>query len=803
MKNKISKYIALTIISFLIFQQLSNSSEIKFESETIETINKDLLIARGNIKISNDIGYEIKGLKLELNNNLKIHNLSGNVVFYDGTNNYINSDKLIIDENTGDYIFIGKVKIKNDRYLITLTTDKIKFNQFEKIIKIDNYTKIIDDLDNLIETNFIEYSLLNNQLKSKKVKITDKDANIYEIDEMLYDLEKKEIVGKDISINRDNERLLNANHVPRSKSRSFIYNKNFLTLKKSVYTNCKKSENCPPWLITAEEITHDKKKKTVNYKNSTLKFFNTPIIYFPKFFHPDPSVDRQTGFLTPQIALENSNSYLNLPYYIAIADNSDLTFSPRFYDNQEVLYQTEYRKENKYSSHILDLGIANGNFFLTKKDSTQSYFFLDSEFETKFNFFDVSKLDLKLETVSNENFLKAKNINSDINNSNSILNSEIILEGYSNNLDFSISAEIFEDLTVDNGEDRYEYILPNLNLNRTIPSNLSGVLEFNSSGYNKIYDANINEKILINDINFKSLDYFSKIGFVNNYDLIFKNFNSEAKNSKNFDNNLKSNLQAIVQFNSKFPLTKENDNYIRKLTPIVAAKFNPSSKNKNISETNRFIDYSNIYSINRLGSSTILEGGNSITIGNEYKIFNKKNMSEEIFGLSLASSIRNKENHDLPYSTSLNQKTSDIFGNANFRINDILELEYNFITKNNLKDFNYHKINSDFRVNNFVTTFEYLEEKNLIGSESFVSNTTSYEFNQNQSLIFSTRKNKKINITEYYDLIYQYKMDCLTAGLQYKKNYYRDGSLKPEEKIFFSITFMPFNNTVNLPDFNK
>jgi len=46
-------------------------------------------------------------------------------------------------------------------------------------------------------------------------------------------------------------------------------------------------------------------------------------------------------------------------------------------------------------------------------------------------------------------------------------------------------------------------------------------------------------------------------------------------------------------------------------------------------------------------------------------------------------------------------------------------------------------------------------------------------------------------------------MDCLTAGLQYKKNYYRDGSLKPEEKIFFSITFMPFNNTVNLPDFNK
>ena len=285
--------------------------------------------------------------------------------------------------------------------------------------------------------------------------------------------------------------------------------------------------------------------------------------------------------------------------------------------------------------------------------------------------------------------------------------------------------------------------------------------------------------------------------------MIFKNFNSEAKNSKNFDNNFKNDLQAIIQFNSKLPLIKENDNYISKLTPVIAAKFNPSSKNKNISETNKFIDYSNIYSVNRLGSSAILEGGNSITIGNEYKIFNRKNTSEEIFSLNLASSLRDKENHDLPYSSSLNQKTSDIFGNSNFRVNDFLELEYNFITKNNLKDFNYHKINTDFKINNFVSTFEYLEEKNLIGNESFISNTTSYEFNKNQSLIFSTRKNKRINITEYYDLVYQYKMDCLTAGLQYKKNYYRDGNLKPEEKIFFSITFMPFNNTINLPDFNK
>ena len=51
-------------------------------------------------------------------------------------------------------------------------------------------------------------------------------------------------------------------------------------------------------------------------------------------------------------------------------------------------------------------------------------------------------------------------------------------------------------------------------------------------------------------------------------------------------------------------------------------------------------------------------------------------------------------------------------------------------------------------------------------------------------------------------MIYQYKNDCLVAGLEYKKDFYSDGSLKPDEQIFFSITIMPFGK-VNSPDFKQ
>ena len=258
----------------------------------------------------------------------------------------------------------------------------------------------------------------------------------------------------------------------------------------------------------------------------------------------------------------------------------------------------------------------------------------------------------------------------------------------------------------------------------------------------------------------------------------------------------------MLQFNSKLPLRKIGKNFDSLLTPIFVAKFNPSS-NRNIKNSDRIVDYSNIFSSNRLSSNETLEGGESITIGNEFRLFKKSNLDNEIFGLNLATSFRNEENSDLPTKSSLNQKTSNIVGQMSYKGSDLLQLDYDFFADNNLGKFNYHKLKSTFKVNNFVSSFEFIEENNNIGQEHFVSNETSYNLDENKSLLFRTRKNKKTNLTEYYDLIYQYKIDCLVAGIEYKKNYYNSGGLRPDESIFFSITFMPFENKVNLPGLDK
>ena len=74
---------------------------------------------------------------------------------------------------------------------------------------------------------------------------------------------------------------------------------------------------------------------------------------------------------------------------------------------------------------------------------------------------------------------------------------------------------------------------------------------------------------------------------------------------------------------------------------------------------------------------------------------------------------------------------------------------------------------------------------------NFLKNTTTFNFDDKNYFSFNTRRNRKINLTEYYDLVYEYKNDCLTAGVKYKKTYYEDRDLKPTEDLLFTITLFP------------
>ena len=214
---------------------------------------------------------------------------------------------------------------------------------------------------------------------------------------------------------------------------------------------------------------------------------------------------------------------------------------------------------------------------------------------------------------------------------------------------------------------------------------------------------------------------------------------------------------------------------------------------KNHSTTDRKINMSNIFDINRLGLDDSLESGNSLTLGIDYKKVNQKKRGDN-YEFKLASVFRGDVESNIPTQTSLNQKNSNLFGSFNYNKSNFLNLNYNFALNNKIEIFEYNSVGLGLSLNNFITEFNFINEKSNAGNSNIFENSTSYNIDNSNSLAFKTRRNREINLTEYYDLVYEYQNDCLTAGIKFNKTYYEDRDLKPTQNLMFTISFYPLTS---------
>ena len=132
-----------------------------------------------------------------------------------------------------------------------------------------------------------------------------------------------------------------------------------------------------------------------------------------------------------------------------------------------------------------------------------------------------------------------------------------------------------------------------------------------------------------------------------------------------------------------------------------------------------------------------------------------------------------------------------MFGSVTNNLNDKIIFDYKFSLDNDFNTFEYNQFDTTLSFNNLTTTFSFLEENGEMGDANALESSLSYNFDDSNFLTFKTRRNRKINLTEYYDLVYEYKNDCLTAGIKYKKSYYQDRDVKPTEDLLFTITLFP------------
>ena len=759
--------------------------------------NKEIIFTEGNSKIKNYNNQIIFAEKIQYEKLLNIVNAKGKVVINDALKNYeIKAENISYFKNQNKIITKGKTKANIEKYY-KVDSEDVLYLINKKILSSQKKTQIISQTNQIFLDKF-HLSINQNQLKGENILfITNfglpKSDKLY-FSSGIINLTKNSFVAKDATIKIHKEIFDNSENDPRLKGVSVKGNDELVELKKAIFTSCKQTDSCPPWSISAKNIKHEKKRKQITYDGAILKIYDFPVLYFPKFFHPDPSVKRQSGILQPKI--NNSNilgSSIQLPYYNVISESKDNTFFATLFGKNAKMIQNEYRQVNKNSSFIADLGFVKDYKPLNSDKKSIAHLFSKFDLNLDLQNFNTSEVKISLEKVNNDTYLKVFDSiipQTEVKPDNlDTLTSEIVLNLDHENYQFESGVKSFEDLHKSNN-DRFQYILPYYNFSKILNDDFyDGFLNFTSSGSNDLSNTNNLKSKIINDLSFVSKNYVSNLGIQNNFLITLKNLNSVGKNDSEYKSTPQIELMGNLDFDSTIPLIKDELNFTKFLIPKLKLKINTSDM-KNYSDTDRKINILNIFNTNRLGLTDSIETGKSLTIGIDYKQEDKKNL-DKYFEMKLATVFRDKEEDFIPKNSTIGKKNSNLFGSISNNFNEYLNLNYQFAIDNNYKAFEYNDINATISLNNFVTEFNFIEENGEMGNSNIFENKTTFNYDKNNVFSFKTRKNRKLNLTEYYDLVYEYKNDCLTAGIRYKKSFYEDRALKPSEDLMFIITLFP------------
>ncbi|MGM0584801.1 MAG: LPS-assembly protein LptD [Pseudomonadota bacterium] len=118
-------------------------------------------------------------------------------------------------------------------------------------------------------------------------------------------------------------------------------------LTRAVFSPCRvcAEDPVPLWRIRAERIVHDEEARQVHYEDATFEVLGVPVLWTPYFRHPDPTLERASGFLPPEYMQSSTFGHaVRQPYYWAIDEHSDATFAPIMTTGDGLLAEGEYRR---------------------------------------------------------------------------------------------------------------------------------------------------------------------------------------------------------------------------------------------------------------------------------------------------------------------------------------------------------------------------------------------------------------------------------------------------------------------------
>lgn len=121
-------------------------------------------------------------------------------------------------------------------------------------------------------------------------------------------------------------------------------------LNRAIFTPCEICDDegnpkQPTWSIQAEKVIQDRERRLVYYRDAVIRVKGVPVFYTPVLWHPDPSAERASGLLMPEVSLSDRRGLSwEQPYLWAISPYQDLVISPQINEKVNPFLNLEWRK---------------------------------------------------------------------------------------------------------------------------------------------------------------------------------------------------------------------------------------------------------------------------------------------------------------------------------------------------------------------------------------------------------------------------------------------------------------------------
>ncbi|PTM61752.1 LPS-assembly protein LptD [Phreatobacter oligotrophus] len=193
-----------------------------------------------------------------------------------------------------------------------------------------------------IEADVVTYDQRSGRVRATgNVRITEPSGIIAHAQDMEFDQQFTQGFVRSLNIETPDRRFIGAAEVTRENGDTTIF-------ERATYTacdSCRADQSKPPtWTIKAKRIIHRESERTIYFEDGRFEMFGVPIAYMPRFWAPDPTVRKASGFLMPGISGSNRTGVgVEVPYFWNVQPNYDLLIAPRYYARQGFMPIVEWR----------------------------------------------------------------------------------------------------------------------------------------------------------------------------------------------------------------------------------------------------------------------------------------------------------------------------------------------------------------------------------------------------------------------------------------------------------------------------